>query len=144
MTAFEVIDRLTELGCAVRVEGERLKVRGPNLPEVPPLVSQLRARRHEAIFVLREQQSKPPSPEEVTAMLPPGVRVRGYEPKASPFDVAPVYAVTNAGKFFRSYLLDLARRLAHPDTYAAPPLTDILAKLADVGLDLELTEALPL
>lgn len=36
----------------------------------------------------------------------------------------------------RKYLKDLAWRVAHPDAHAAPPLTDILTKLADAGLDL--------
>ena len=136
MTAFEVIDRLAELGCAVRVEGERLKVRGPNVPEVPALVSELRARRQEAIYILRERQSQPPSLKEVKAALPPGVRLVSYEPKEAPFAVAPVSVVTNAGAFYRAYLSDLAWRLEHPDGHAAPPLADILAKLADAGLTL--------
>jgi hypothetical protein len=64
VTAFEVIDRLTELDCAVRVEDapgwwgnhgsccrEKLKVRGPNVPEVAELVSALRARRDNALAI---------------------------------------------------------------------------------------------
>ncbi len=138
MTAFEVIDRLIELGCAVRVEGERLRVRGPNLPEVPPLVSELRARREEAISILREQQSKPPTLEEVKAALPPSVKLVSYKPKDAPFAVAPLSIVTDSGKFYRSYLADLARRLAKPEGFYCPPVTDILSKLADAGLELRL------
>ncbi len=138
MTAFDVLDRLAELGCAVRVEGEKLKVRGPNVPEVPPLVSELRARREEAISILREQQGKPPTPEEVKATLPPGVRMVSYQPKEAPFAVAPVSIVTDAGRFFRAYLRDLNARLEKPEGYTAPPLADILAKLADAGLELRI------
>ena len=131
-----IIGRLAALGCAVRVEGERLKVRGPNLPEVAALVSELRAQREEAIPLLRELGSWPPTLEEIKAMLPASVRVLRYQPMTVPFAVAPVSVVTDAGRFFRAYLKDLTWRLEHPDTYAAPPLADILTKLADAGLDL--------
>jgi len=138
MTAFDVIDRLQELGCAVRVEGERLKVRGPNLPEVPGLVSELRASRDRAaiIAMLKDRESNAPSLAEVKAVLPPGVRLVSYNPKRAPFAVAPISIITDAGKFFRAYLRDLQFRLEHPDGYHCSPLADILSKLADAGLEL--------
>jgi len=138
MTAFDVLDRLADLGCAVRVEGEKLKVRGPDLPEVPPLVSELRARHEEAISILRERQCRPPTLEEVKAALPAGVRLVSYQPKEAPFAVAPVSIVADAGKFLRAYLRDLNWRLEHPDGHAAPPLADILSKLGDAGLELKI------
>jgi hypothetical protein len=76
-------------------------------------------------------------------MLPPGVRVLRYEPKAVPFAVASVSVVTNAGKFFRVYLTNLALRVDQPAAYAAPSLADILSKLADAGLDLITDSDLP-
>lgn len=138
MTAFDVIDRLAALGCAVRVEGEKLKVRGPNLPQVGELVSELRARRDDALAILREAESNPPSLQEVKATLPAGVRLVFYQPKQAPFAVAPVSVVTNAGKFFRAYLRDLKARLEKPEGYHWPPLTDILSKLSDAGLELRI------
>jgi hypothetical protein len=139
VSAFDVIDRLTELGCAVRAEGEKLKVRGPNLPEVAELVSELRGSRDRdaAIVMLRDAESNPLSIDEVQAALPAGVRLVFYQPKQVPFAVAPVCIVTNAGKFYRRYLADLARRLERPEGYQCPPLADILAKLADAGLELQ-------
>ena len=68
-----VLDRLAAFGCQVRLEGEKLRVRGPNLPEVAQLVSQLRARHDDAVQMLRDAGSQPPSLEEVKAALPPGV-----------------------------------------------------------------------
>jgi len=138
MTALDVIDRLTELGCAVRVEGERLKVRGPNLPEVAGLVSELRTQRDEALAILKEAGGNAPSLAEVKAALPHRVRLVSYNPKETPFAVAPVSVVTNAGRFFRAYLSDLRARLENPEGYYCPPLTEILAKLADAGLELAL------
>lgn len=137
MTAFDVLDRLADLGCAVRVEGEKLKVRGPNLPEVAGLVSELRARRNDALAILREAESNPPSLEEVKAVLPEGVRLVSYQPKQPPFDVAPVSVVTNAGKFYRAYLRDLKARIEKPEGYHCPLLADILSKLSDAGLELQ-------
>ena len=46
--------------------------------------------------------------------------------------------VANAGKFFRAYLGDLRWRVEHPEGYVAPPLADILSKLADAGLELRI------
>jgi hypothetical protein len=83
-----------------------------------------------------EIETEPPSLIEIKTMLPPGVHVRRYEPKAVPFAVAPVSVVTNAGRFFRAYLRDMARRFEHFAGYVAPPLTYILSKLADAGLEL--------
>ena len=140
VSAGDIIDRLAALGCMVRTEGEKLKVRGPNLPEVAELVSALHARRDEALALLRDRESTPPSLQEVQAMLPAGVRLVSYEPKQAPFTVAPASVITNAGKFYRSYLADLERRLAKPEGYHCPPLTDILSKLADAGLELKLRE----
>jgi hypothetical protein len=100
------------------------------------LVTKLRRDRDAALAFLKDQENKPPSLEEVKAALPRGVTLVSYQPKQSPFAVAPVSVVNNAGKFFRAYLRDLAWRLEHPDGYTAPPLADILSKLADAGLEL--------
>ena len=137
MSATEVLDRLSSFGCHVRLEGDKLKVRGPDRPEVEELVSELRRERDAAIAFLREQESKSPSLEEVQSYLPRGIRVARYEPKQVPFAVAPVSIVTNAGKFYRRYLADLRERLGHLEGYSCPPLGDILAKLADAGLEIE-------
>ena len=138
ISAIDVLDRLAAFGCAVRIEGEKLKVRGPNLPEVAALVSELHARRDDAITILRDTGGRPPSIEEIQAALPSGVTLGSYRPRQAPFAVAPVSVVTNAGLFFRAYLRDLRWRFEHPEGYAAPPLTDILSKLADAGLELKI------
>jgi len=69
-------------------------------------------------------------------LLPPGVRLIRYRPKPSPVAVAPVSIVTDVGKFIAAYLADLDYRLRHPDTYACASLPEILAKLAEVGVEL--------
>ena len=138
LSAIDVLDRLSSFGCQVRVEGDKLKVRGPDLPEVEELVSELRRKREAVMAILRAQQSRAPSLEEVRAMLPSGVRLVSYQPKEAPFAVAPVSVVTNAGTFYRAYLADLRWRLEHPSRHAAPPLADILSKLTEAGLELRI------
>ena len=138
LSAIDVLDRLSSFGCKVRVEGDKLKIRGPDRPEVEELVSELRGKREAAIAFLQDQESRAPSLEEIKATLPPGVEVASYKPKDTPFAVAPVSVVTNAATFFRAYLRDLAWRMEHPRSYAAAPLPEILAKLADAGLELRI------
>jgi hypothetical protein len=115
-----------------------VKVRGPDLPEVAELVSELRDRRDEALAILRETESQPPSLEEVKSMLPRGVQLVCYHPRPVPFAVAPISIVTNAGKFYRAYLTDLARSLERQGR-GYPLLTDVLAKLSAGGLELKIT-----
>jgi hypothetical protein len=136
MTALDVLDRLTAIGCQVRVEGQKLKVRGPDLPEVAGLVSELHAQREEAIAMLDDVEGKAPPLNEVKAALPPGVRLLSYRPKESPFAAAPVSVVTNVRRFVHAHLRDMAWRLEHPNTHACAPLNEILAKLAEAGLEL--------
>jgi hypothetical protein len=133
------IDRLRELGGEVFLDGDGLKYRIPaRNAEARQLLEELRRDRDAVAALLRERQSQPPSLDEVSAALPHGVSLISYQPKEVPFDVAPVSVVTNAGKFFRAYLRDLRWRVEHPHGYAAPPLADILAKLADAGLELRI------
>ena len=133
------IDRLRELGGELFLEGDRLTYRIPaGNVEARQLLEVLRRDRDAVAAMVRELQSLPPSLELVKASFPPGITLVSYQPKAAPFAVAPVSVVTNAGRFFHAYLRDLNWRLEHPDEYAAPPLPDILAKLAEGGLELAL------
>lgn len=140
LTVSEAIETLETLGCVIRVEGERLKVRGPEVPEVAALVSELRARREEAIRLIRDRGSAPPTADEVQRLLPPGVKIVRYAPKRPPVAVAPVSVVTDIGQFIRAYLGDLESRLERPGQYFVPPLPEILSKLADVGLELKIED----
>jgi hypothetical protein len=138
MSAFvSPIDRLRELGGQVFLDGGRLRYRIPDTPEADQVIEEIRQNREAVLEMLREKESNPPGLEEVKAMLPAGVRVLSYQPKPVPFAVAPVSVVTNAGRFFRAYLRDLAWRVEHPEGHAAGPLPDILAKLAEAGLEIE-------
>lgn len=133
------IDRLRELGGSLWLDGDSVRYRFPaRNVEARELVADLRRDREAIAVMLRDEQSKAPSLAEVASMLPPGVRLVSYHPKRAPFAVAPVSEVSDAGKFYRAYLTDLRWRIENPSGRAAPPLPDILSKLADAGLELTL------
>lgn len=138
LRSLSVLDRLTESGYTVRLEGEKLKVRGPNRPGVEALIDELRRDRDAVVALLKDAESGPPSLAEVEAALPPIVRLVSYEPKRPPFAVAPVSVVTNTGRFYRAYLRNLKARIEKPEGYHCAPVADILAKLADAGLELRI------
>src|SRR5215471_5402168 len=135
------IDRLRQLGGELFLEGDRLRYRIPaDSLEAREVLADLRRNRDAVAAMLRDQQSRPPSLHEVKALLPASVRLGSYEPKEAPFAVAPISIVSDAGKFYRAYLADLARRLEKPEAHHCPPLADILRKLADAGLELRIEQ----
>lgn len=138
MSAAGVLDSVRELGGELVLDGNKLRYRLPDCPEAREVLEQVRRDSAAIKALLRDRESLPPTLEEVKGSLPPGVNLVSYRPKQAPFAVAPVSVVTNAGKFFRAYLRDLAVRMAKPESYAAPPLADIVGKLADAGLELSL------
>jgi len=100
------------------------------------LLARLRAQRNDVAALLRERQGVSAPPE--CPPLPPGVRLVRYTPKTPPVAIQPCSIVTNVDKFIRSYLRDLRFRLEHPEAYACTPMCEILAKLAEVGVELAL------
>jgi hypothetical protein len=81
---------------------------------------------------------RPLSREDLRLLLPGGVRLIRYSPKKPPVAVAPISIVTDMDKFIRAYVRDLGQRLQYPGTHACASLPEILAKLAEVGLELAL------
>ena len=141
LTVGELVERVAEVGGSLYLEGNHVALTLPQ--NCPPdteaaIVETIRANRDAVSAILDDMGSKAPSLEEVRASLPPGIKLVSYEPKQAPFDLTPVFTVTKAGKFYRAYLRDLTWRLEHPHDYAAPPLADILSKLAEAGLELRL------
>lgn len=167
-TISEAVAAFEAAGGSLTVERDDIKVTYPKecREALAPLLHQLRARKAEVkCFVLEKErihsartptlyrqkaQAGPPFeagvPQNDTGgfehpkcpQLPPGVRSIRYQPKSSPVAVAPVSIVTDVDKFICAYLRDLRFRLEHPKAYACAPLYEILAKLAEVGLELEI------
>jgi hypothetical protein len=74
--------------------------------------------------------------------LPKGVRLVCYRPKQPPVFVAPISIVADVDKFIQVYLGELDARLNHPlQIRAGGSVFEILAKLAEVGLELAIEVA---
>lgn len=143
-TAANPIDRLHELGGELFLQGDKIRYRIPaDNTEADQLIGEIRKNRDAVLAMLQDREGRAPALDEVRAMLPTGVTLVSYQPKQAPFSVAPVSVVTNAGKFYRTYLRDLIARLERPEGYRCPPLADILGKLGDAGLELKIEEATP-
>jgi hypothetical protein len=131
----EVLQSLEARGVRFRLEGEKVKAALPK-PTPPTVVRDLealRARRDEVRrLIAGTAHGDCPYP------LPPGVRLVRYVPKAPPVEIVPISIVNDVDKFIRSCLRDLQFRLEHPKAYACAPLHEILAKLAEVGVELEI------
>lgn len=141
LTVGEVIDRVREVGGRLRMDGKHVLLTLPQNcpPDTEAVICEtVRTNRDAVAAILQDMASGAPSLDEVKANLPPGVRLVSYQPKTAPFAVAPVSVVTQAGKFYRAYLADLSQRMANPKGYSCPPLSDILSKLADAGLELSI------
>lgn len=127
------------LGGEFTVDGTRILVEYP--PErrevITTTLEMLRAHRDEVATAVRERANGRPAPSDCPG-LPPGVRLVRYAPKAPPVVVQPWSIVTDVGKFIHAYLRDLQFRLEHPRGQVCAPLSDILAKLAEVGVELEI------
>jgi len=126
------------MGGRLYFSGDELRVRYP--PEiggkVKPYLENLRLYGEEVARVLRERSSGIPAPD-LCPPLPDGVRLVRYTPKAPLVAIQPCSIVTDVEKFIRAYLRDMDCRLSHPENYTCESLPMILAKLAEVGLELE-------
>lgn len=139
-----LMEEFERLGGAFKLAGDQVRVEYPeDLAEnIRPLLEKLRPKREEVRQLLYKHPPGVLAPPECPP-LPPGVRLVRYAPKTPPVLVAPWSVVTDVKKFIAAYLRSLDWRLKHPKGYAAAPLPEILAKLAEVGLELEVVEAAP-
>jgi hypothetical protein len=138
------IEEAERLGCTFRLEGDQVKVEYPEevRESVWPILEKLRPKRDEVRQLLYKHPPGVPAPAGCPP-LPPGVRLVRYAPKTPPVAVQPCSIVTDVDKFIAAYLQDLDWRLKNPKGYAAAPLPEILSKLAEVGLELELEAPVP-
>lgn len=134
------LDRLEAIGGRLFSDGKHVRYSAPDTEEARLILDELRQDREAVSAFVKDRESLPPTLEEVKAALPPGVQLLSYQPKTAPFAVQPVSVVTNSGRFYRAYLNDLARRMKKPKGYHFPPLSDILGKLADAGLELTISK----
>ncbi len=135
----QAIATFESLGGEFTIDGSQILVEySPERREaVATILEMLRTHRDEVAIVVRERSSGVPAPVGCPP-LPLGVRLIKYAPKTPPVAVRPCSIVADVDKFISAYLRDLRFRLEHPKAYACAQLPDILAKLAEVGLELRL------
>jgi hypothetical protein len=135
----ETVHEFESRGGEFVLDGERVHVKyPPDLLDVfAPILATLRANRQQVEMLIRERHGVPAPPE--PPALPRGVRLIRYAPKEPPVAVAPVSIVTNVDKFIRHHLAELDARLNHSiQIRGGGSVFEILAKLAEVGLELRL------
>lgn len=129
------------LGGSFELEGDQVMVEFPEelRESIRPALDKLRPRKDEVRQLLYKYSLGIPAAARCPP-LPPDVRLKRYAPKSPPVLVQPWSVVTDVEKFIRASLRDLEWRLSHPQGYAAHPLYEILQRLAEVGVELELVE----
>ena len=136
----DAIEEFESKGGALVCEGESISVTYPpdRKHELEPILATLRATRQRVAGLVRElRQGVAAAPQ--CPPLPAGVKLVRYEPKKAPVAVAPVTIVIDVRKFIETHLAELDARLHHPvQIRAGGSVQEILAKLAEVGLELEL------
>jgi hypothetical protein len=135
----ELVAEFEARGGEFAFDGQQINVQYP--PEqretLALILETLRANRDAVAAFVRQRSRGVVAPAQCPH-LPPGVRLVKYAPKPPPVAVAPVSIVTDVDKFIRAYVSDLEYRLLRPEAHACAPLPEILAKLAEVGLELAL------
>jgi hypothetical protein len=144
----ELIEALQSEGVRFRVEGDRVRA---TLPKPTPsgiisALDSLRPYKADVRAIIEAGMLADALPDEAHGVLasadppslPRGVRLLSYCPKTPPVAVTPISVVTDVNKFIGSYLRDLEFRLEHPKAHACASLNEILAKLAEVGVELAL------
>jgi hypothetical protein len=158
MTAVELIERLSKIGASVTIDGEQVTVRFPEgyRQQVEGLGPEIRRLKGELLRALNDANRQTPldgnerrldgeqtgflgvrAPVECPA-LPIGVKLLRYRPKAPPIALVPVSIVTDVDTFIRDHLRALGHRLKYPRTRAIASIPEILAQLAEVGVELAL------
>ncbi len=141
----EAIAALEAVGGSVRLQGDELRVKYPEDKRdfVGPILEYLKAQRDEVKRLVQECLSGTQAPRKCPP-LPRGVRLVRYSPKSPPVAVDVCSIVTNVERFIMSHLWELDARLHNPvQIRAGGSVFEILAKLREVGVELEIDSVPP-
>jgi hypothetical protein len=144
----DLIEALQSVGVRFRIEGGRVRASlpKPTPSEIISALESLRPYKADVRTLIEARMVAEPLPNEARGVLasadppplPRGVRLLSYCPKSPPVAVTSISVVTDISKCLRSYLQDLEFRLEHPQARVCAPLSEILSKLAEVGVELAL------
>ena len=130
MTAIEILDTVSASGGMLWLEGDKVRAR---LPEsLRPLVSMIRERKPEIVEILEQRP-----------VMPAGIRLVSWSPKAAPVRLSECSTVTDVDLFIRSTLRQLAARLSGEDWLDGGwGLSGLLARLEACGCRVALDDPL--
>jgi hypothetical protein len=129
MQAGEIIRTVYDAGGQLWLEGDKVRAR---LPEnLRPLVDIIREHKPEIVELLGQRP-----------IMPAGVRLLSYAPKAAPVQLSRCETVVDTGKFIQSTLRQVDARL-HDRHFLAGcwTLSELLARLAVVGCHVVLDDS---
>jgi hypothetical protein len=130
--AWDSVAEAEALGIRLRLIGDRVRA---TLPEDHPdrvadVVERLRANREEVAELLRMRATVPP--------MPSGVRAHCWNLKAPPIAIDSCSIVTDCDLFARTTLEQLRIALAEPRRWVGWTLPQLIDRLRQVGVDVEI------
>ena len=124
-----ILDDLARRGITIRLDGETLRL-GPREALDDGLIARIKDHKPEILRAL----ATPASP-----LLPKGVRLVRFEPKAPPVAIDVCSVVVDVSKFIQVELRALDARLINPrKIHAGFTIPQMLDRLRQVGLEVEL------
>jgi hypothetical protein len=137
-----VIDILTEVeaaGIALRVHGEKIRIRFPQPEHRSQLASQvafLRAHRDEVATFLRQRAELP--------TMPSGTQLLEWNLKTPPVLIESCAIVTDPALFARTTISQLGLALADPRRWVGWTIPQLIERLAQVGVAVALESVISL
>lgn len=129
MSLSEVLKEVEAVGIALRLEGEKVRIRFPESyqrEELAPQITFLRARREEVAEFLRLRHSIP--------AMPPSVRLVRWDLKQPPVAIETCAVVTDSALFARTTLEQLGTALAQPKRWVGWSIPQLIDRLTQVGV----------
>jgi len=129
MRVIEVLGEVEDMGVALRLDGERVRIRFAGLRQREELAGQLnflRAHRDEVAEFLRMRLSIP--------TMPPDVTLIRWNLKSPPVAIETCVVVTDPALFARTTLEQLRTALAQPQRWVGWSTTQLIDRLAQVGV----------
>jgi hypothetical protein len=129
MSVGDVLREVEAVGVALRLEGEKVRIRFPESQQRKKLdrqVNFLRAHRQEVAEFLPLRHSIP--------AMPPNVRLVRWDLKPPPVAIETCAVVTDSALFARSTLEQLRTALAQPKQWIGWSIPQLIDRLAQVGV----------
>jgi hypothetical protein len=131
----DVLAAVEAAGVALRLDGDKVCIRYQDELQREHVFEQvdfLRARREEVAEWLRLRGTIPP--------MPPGVRAHSWNLKVPPVAIDSCSIVTDCDLFARTTLEQLRVALAEPKRWTGWTLPQLIDRLRQVGVDIEVEE----